>query len=508
MQISALLIVESPTIAKIIDGFQLSGLNVVPTAGYSWKPKPDFIKGTLKGVAGPEMLSVRNRIRSAARNASRVIVATDTDPSGEFIAMCLARELKNKRLFRCYLNLMSPKGVSDSVEGAIPYQAGATISLLNRLYVNKMLLPALSSSISPTYRPDSIVKNNTPLSETLARLALYPFFFAERAFHEFDYDGWRFTSLKPVQAVSGKHIRVKKLNGTHTFFDLHRPWNTGDFIKSAARKEPLTGLNDENSSHPPAHFAMVQNILNRLFTTVPDEIGTGLISYPRTNTSGFYRATWQHEYDRLIRSYPAEEILPTPLWMITPDDTAHESLRPLNMGLPPEYVRPLLRKDLYDAYSTLHNAASAVFRKPASAQTDTFEDDLGNIYQMNPAEFTRNPNNPDMHSTVPHYDSVHLIPVSYINNLFDYLDRYALMPASSAGKTLDNLINGGWVKIKADQVFPGDQLYETPSFFSKVNDLEHILETLAKQVFSSEHPSQLDALIRRMISLLNELTHG
>jgi hypothetical protein len=178
------------------------------------------------------------------------------------------------------------------------------------------------------------------------------------------------------------------------------------------------------------------------------------------------------------------------------------------MGLAPGCVRPLLRKDLYDAYTTIHNAATAVFRKPASARTDRFEDEFGNIFMKNPVEFIKNHNNIDMHSAVSYYDTIQLLPVSYINDLLDYLIQYAFMPASSAGTTLDNLINGDWIKIEADQVFPGDQLYETPSLFSKVNDLEHLLETLANQVFSSGHPSQLDGLIRRMISLLNEHAHG
>ncbi|MFN2372580.1 MAG: toprim domain-containing protein [Cyclonatronaceae bacterium] len=518
MQISTLLIVESPTIAKTIDGFNLPGLEVVPTAGYSWKPRADFVKGTLKGHAGPEMLPVRKRIRTAATHASRVYLATDTDPSGEFIAMCLARELKNKRLFRCYLNLMSPRGVTESMGMALPYQAGATQALLNRLYLNEKLTAGLPRFFYPATESTSARKSTIPLSVLLGKLALCTYFFTERSYHEFNCDGRRFTSIKPVLASSAREIVINKTEFTRKIYDLNRPWNSAEFIcrykpgetdkNTVAGKESHAGRKNGYHSFTGSHFNIVQGILNRLFTTVPDDIGTGLISYPRTHSSGFYRATWQNEYECFIRRYPAEEFLPVPLWSITPDVAPHEGIRPLDMNLLPADIRPLLGKDLYDAYTFIHNASATVFRKPASAERFLYKDEFENVYVNIPSQFAGNVEYLHDHSLLLQHNTLKLTPNMSSIDLIDYLTRYALMPASAAGKTLDILIRDGWITLSDDQVSPGDQLRNSVFLISKAGEIGHILETVAGLVSTSEHPSQLDDLIHRMITIINEPTHG
>jgi hypothetical protein len=518
MQISTLLIVESPTIAKIIDGFNLPGLEVVPTAGYSWKPHADFVKGTLKGRAGPEMLPVRNRIRTAAAHASRVYLATDTDPSGEFIAMCLARELKNKRLFRCYLNLMSPRGVTESMGMALPYQTGATQALLNRLYLNEKLTAGLPRSFYTTKESASAQKSTIPLSLLLGKVALCSYFFTERNFQEFHCDGLRFTSVKPVLALSGSEIVINKTEVTRKIYDLYPPWNSAEFIcrykpgekdkSTVTGYESHTGRKNGYDSFTGGHFNIVQHILNRLFTTVPDDIGTGLITYPRTHSSGFYRATWQNEYERFIRMYPAEEFLPAPLWTITPDVAPHEGIRPLDMNLLPADIRPLLGKDLYDAYTFIHNAAATVFRKPASVEAVQFIDEFENVYVNIPSNFKGNVKYRLDQSSEMQFNTLKLTPTTSSIDLIGYLTRYALMPASAAGKTLDNLIGDRWITLSDDQVSAGDQLWNSLSLISKSGEIGHILETMAELVSTSEHPSQLDDLIHRMITLINEPTNG
>lgn len=518
MQISTLLVVESPTIAKIIDRFNLPGLEVVSTAGYSWKPRADFVKGTLKGHAGPELLPVRKRIRTAANHASRVFLATDSDPSGEFIAMCLARDLKNKRLYRCYLNLMSPQGVADSMEKAVLYQSGATHALLNRLYINEKLMSGLPRLFYVPKESASAQKRTTSLSVILSKLALCSYFFTERSLREFDSEGLRFNSVKPVFGVYGREIQINKTGGKRTVYDLNRPWNSADFIcrfkpgemddSKVASHGSADGRYNENRKSPGGHFTIAQDILNRLFTTVPDEIGTGLISYPRTHSSGFYRATWHNEYERFIRRYPAEEFRPAPLWSIAPDNAPHEGIRPLNMDMLPAHVRPLLGKDLYDAYTLIHNAAATVLRRPASTDAPLFEDVQGNVFEEYPFHFTYNMDYINTHSAGLQYDTYKVTPATSACDLIDYLSGYALMPASAAGKTLDILIKDKWIALSDNQVSPGEQLRNSPLLISNAGEIGHILETMTGLVSTSEHPSQHDDLIHRIITIINEQTHG
>ena len=493
MQISTLLIVESPTIANIIDGFRLPGLEVAATAGYSWKPKPDFRKGTLKGIASPELLPVRNRIRLAASRAYRIILAADTDPSGEFIAISLAEELKNKRLYRGYLNLLSPPGVSLCMERALPYKPGATRALLNRLYVNAKLLPGLSPIISRSARTNPSGKGNSPLSVVLGKLALYPFFFSERGFTRFKSDRRYFTSYKPVPSVHGREIETGIISGDQGFYHIYRPWNTGRFISNFNKSEYQTG-----------HFTRVQEILNWLFTTVPYETGSGLITYPRTHAAGFYRATWQQEYERLICFNPAEAILPVSLWSITPDEAAHEGLRPLSMEITPSDIRPLVRKNIFEAYSLLFEATSAAFRPPVKSNSPVYSDKKGSIFTKEPLHIYKGNNLSSDDRSESYERALQLAPVSSLDDLIEYLSLHALMPASAIGLTLDTLITDGWIRISGYNVLPGPQLEKIPALFSKADELLHLFRLLVGRISIAEHPSELDDLINRMICITKE----
>ncbi|MFU8861540.1 MAG: toprim domain-containing protein [Cyclonatronaceae bacterium] len=496
MQISSLLIVESPTIATIIDGFRLPGVEVVATAGYSWKPKPDFSKGTLKGTASPKLLPFRNRIRSAAARASRVILATDTDPSGEFIASCLAGELKNRQIFRGYLNLLSPQGVTSSIEQANPYQPGATHALLNRLYINAKLLPRLPPFISRSARAEPSGIKYSPLSVALGILALYPFFLSQRGFTRFIADQVHYVSDRPVPAVYGSEITTGIVSGDPDFYHVIRPWNTGKFISSYSSYN--------KSVYQTGHFKRVQNTLNRLFTTIYDETGSGLITYPRTHAAGYYRATWQQEYERLIRFNQAEAILPVTLWSITPDESAHEGLRPLNMGIAPPDIRPLVRKNIFDAYSLLFESTSAAFRQPEKSNTPVYTDNNGHLITIDPfpAGMTRNRNLfSSSDRSQPYSESKLLTAVSSLDDLTEYLSLNALMPASATGSTLDTLISDGWINISGNDVLPGYQMEKLPALINKTDDVLHLLQLLNDKLSLAEHPAELDDLINRMTSL-------
>lgn len=493
MQISTLLIVESPTIANIIDGFRLPGVEVAATAGYSWKPKPDFRKGTLKGIASPELLPVRNRIRLAASRAYRIILAADTDPSGEFIAACLAGELKNKQLYRGYLNLLSPSGVSLCMEKALPYKHGATHALLNRLYLSSKLLPGLSPFFSRSARSYPPGNGNSPLSVVLGKLALYPFFFTERNFTRFESGRRYFTSANPVPAVHGVEIETGILSGKQAFYHIYRPWNTGKFIS-----------NYNKSGYQGGQFTRVQEILNKLFTTVPEETGSGLITYPRTHSAGFYRATWQQEYERLIHHNPAEAILPVSLWSITPDETAHEGLRPLTMEITPPDIRPLVRKDIFEAYSLLYDATTAAFRAPVKSNSPVYSDKKGSIFTIELHQNNNGKNLSSDDSSEFYKRALQLAPVSSSDDLVEYLSLHALMPASAIGLTLDTLITDGWIRISGNNVLPGSQLEKNPALICNAGEVLHLLQLLGDRLNLAQHPSELDDLIDRMICIANE----
>ncbi len=93
---NTLLIVESPTIARIIKRFEIPYLTVIATHGYCWIPRYDSSTNQLTLKADPDKRDIRNRIRDQARWAAQIIIATDYDAAGEniwivTIRRCIAR---------------------------------------------------------------------------------------------------------------------------------------------------------------------------------------------------------------------------------------------------------------------------------------------------------------------------------------------------------------------------------------------------------------------------------
>lgn len=86
ISVYTLLIVESPVIARHIQQISPSSVYVLATGGFCWHPSYQAKKNTLKAVADPEKRSFRKELSEQAQWANRIIIATDSDPSGDFIA--------------------------------------------------------------------------------------------------------------------------------------------------------------------------------------------------------------------------------------------------------------------------------------------------------------------------------------------------------------------------------------------------------------------------------------
>ena len=93
-----LLIVESPTLARRLKDLVPDSVYVISTGGFLWKPLFDRNSGRLKKKAIADKRPIRNQIREEAKHAVHIIVATDSDPSGDFIAWSLHKDLKSSRI--------------------------------------------------------------------------------------------------------------------------------------------------------------------------------------------------------------------------------------------------------------------------------------------------------------------------------------------------------------------------------------------------------------------------
>jgi len=116
--IYTLLIVESPVIARIIQQYAPSSVYVLSTSGYAWKPVYDAEKNQLKAIANPDQIGFRKELKQQASWAGNVIIATDEDPSGDFIAWSVCKFLKDPSIKRSYIQHLGRRGIEQIISKA------------------------------------------------------------------------------------------------------------------------------------------------------------------------------------------------------------------------------------------------------------------------------------------------------------------------------------------------------------------------------------------------------
>lgn len=310
-----LLVIESPTIARIINSFRIPSLEVIPTNGYCWKPFYDPINDQLKIKADPDRLEVRRILRNKIPWAHRVIIATDSDNAGEFIAWTLWRHFHAKNnLYRSYLNALSRNGIEEMIDSARPLSDANPGSNRNK----RILYHVIQRQLEPVLGSFAWIKL------ALIRLFNEPIYF------------------KKTKAIE-----------SHAVTD---PYNTADVLCIA---RPLF-----------SSFSEAQDALNRLFSEIPASLESGLISYPRTDQRGFYRGTLDFFYRNWVMEKPAESFLPPPLWPVIDEKHPHEAIHPLSLEIKPNHVRPYLRKRSYDLYTLIYDRTIKSVQAPfATEQT-------------------------------------------------------------------------------------------------------------------------------------------
>lgn len=315
-----LLLVESQAIADHIQSLKIPYLWTIATRGYCWKPIWNSKKQAYDFRASPEHLEIRKDIKEKARWAHRIIIATDADPSGEFIAAAIQNYLKSSICFRAYLNDYS----RDGIRSLLQKKDLRTTEVGTELLKKKKLA---MDSIQRSYGGLGLV---SAALYTLHQMALKDFEKTTRVFEQ-----QRYLSM-----------------GTWAIADYERPWNTLGFLceMSSQTRIPMNQLQDN---------------LNSLFTQPVSTFGKNIISYPRTWEQGWYAASWQTLEEQIVRLNPDVTLLPNQLRMFAPDEAAHEALRVTDLHITPEIARPHLTGLQFRMYERLYaNTKAALLLQP------------------------------------------------------------------------------------------------------------------------------------------------
>ncbi|HKJ32357.1 MAG TPA: hypothetical protein VKA34_11050 [Balneolales bacterium] len=461
-----LLIVESPTIASIIRHFNIPYLEVIATHGFCWKPIYDFSNNKLHYRADPDKRDIRRKLKERVPWADMIVVATDTDSAGEFIAFTIRKYLKKHSLKRGYIQNLSKSGILNTIEHSRPFEDLQFQSLINRYVCNLLLEKKLSSKLGKFVWIKLLTSSlfQGPVEAKIFQKLGEPttnYWFSDKAI-KIPFKG----KIKIQQTGKSKRYEIKE------------PWNTADILEK---------ISDNYSS-----LKQAQIDLNDLFTLVPEDWNHGLISYPRTSSNGYYEQSWKYDCNKWIINNAMESFLPNPLWNCLEPIVPHESIHPIDLALKPSEVRTKMRKKYYDLYFLIYEHHKMVLQMPQKTEWIVYEPLQENIKN---SFFSKSSNN----------NTNELVPLLKISDFLLYLTTYEAARPSGYGQIMDELIADNWIYTNNGCIYPDKKLEKhlqnVDDWETLKNGLDFIKEGIANQLIWPD--SKLFDMIQRIVSTVH-----
>jgi hypothetical protein len=432
-----LLIVESPVLARMIQSVCPSSVYVLATGGFCWRPCYDSSESKLKAQADPEKRSFRNELKKQAQFANRIVIATDQDPSGDFIAWSTARYLKRSGIQRGNLQNISRKGILSMLSDVQEIDFSRLETQLKNLFL-------IRHEWNRSSLPDKALAGLTAIFGTSGK---YRHFLNQNGelYHSSGELSCSQDELIPVQPVSSSnHIPV------------HKPLSTFDLFSPAMAQN--LGEN----------YREVQLLLQQLFQTELQFSNESLISYPRTSARAFYSETWETIRSQYMKIGPVSELKPLFLQEIADPDLPHESIHPFNLAFTPDEVKGELPQKVGHLYGWIYHRTLSCITLPEPLKISYTNELYPGFY------FYRDIEEEDPAGTTS------LRPCLTVSDLGIALNKLNIAKPSAIGKNLDEWEMKKWIRIEGEIVKPGDtilkHLNNANSFLNKLTELKSLSE--------------------------------
>ena len=373
---SKLIIVESPTKANTIKRYLSNDYKVIASVGhvrdlatsgkggYGVNLEKDF-EPTYKII--PNKYKVVNQIKKEAKNRE-VIIATDPDREGEAIAWHIAEILKldPKDNIRIRFNEITKKAVLEALEKPEPIDMNLVLSQETRKTLDRIIGFDLSKLVQRKLYSTSAGRVQSATLRMIYERELEIRAFKEEAYYLVFADFKDFKAayekngvnqkdkdlaLKVVEKA-GKDFIVKEIITEETERFSSFPYTTSKLQQDGIRKLSMSAT-------------YVMSTAQKLYEGVQigDEV-IGLITYMRTDstdisplfvaeTKKFIEKTYGKEYVGIKRKSKKSKAA----------QEAHEAIRPTDINLTPEKVKPYLKNNEYRLYRMIYNTALASLMK-------------------------------------------------------------------------------------------------------------------------------------------------
>lgn len=410
-----LLIVESPTIARIIQKMCPPSVYVLSTDGFCWRPKYDFSSNRLKAIADPNKRSIRKELEEQSKIAGTIVVAVDSDASGDFIAWSISQFIESSNVKRGRLQSLSKHSIHSMLSETFELdESQLETRLRNRFLIQKLW-------------------NRHAEIPDIQLAGLISVFGVDNHFHSFlDEKNTLYRSSQPVLSQFDEWISVRSIQNIEQYL-VEKPLSTYDIIEFIFTE----GLAESGKDS--------QLLLNQLFQTILPFSEESLISYPRTSAQAFYSDTWNHMRRQYLKMGSINDLKPTYLQEIADNESPHESVHPIDLSLKPESVSGELSKNVGNLYqwiyqNTLHSLSMP--KHPGHSFVSDLNPDV--VFY------------PESSNGIDGTQSIR--PCLTLSELGIQMDAFGVAKPSDFGKTVDGWLTKGWIQIDGRVVRPGREV--------------------------------------------------
>ncbi len=396
---TTLVIVESPAKAKTIGKYLGSGYTVRATVGHirdlperglgvdvadEFRPTFATVKGKAKTIT---------ELKKAAKEAGRVLIATDPDREGEAIAWHVADQLKKKDTRRVLFHEITKDAVKQAIKHPTAIdekkvEAQLARRILDRLVgfkVSPLLWKAIKTGLSAG-RVQTVALRLVVEREEAIRAFVPQEYWSitarcEHGKHAFDAELHKVGGHKPevrteqdaaaiVAEVKGKPFVVTEVKRKERRKHPYAPFTTSTLQQEAAKQ---LGFSSRNT------MRVAQQLYEGV--DVGDEGSVGLITYMRTDSTRVAPSAVDAARKYIAAHFPATYLPKAPnLYGSSKNpqaQDAHEAVRPTDVDRTPESVRRYLAKDQFRLYQLIWQRFVASQMAPTVYDTTTLDFEIG-----------------------------------------------------------------------------------------------------------------------------------
>lgn len=392
----SLVIVESPAKARTIKKYLGKDFNIMASVGHVRDLPPKSLGVDVDDDFKPEYVTIPGKkkvveeLRSAAKSADQIFLATDPDREGEAIAWHVASQLGSgkKEVGRILFHEVTPQAVRTAIDRPVPIdmqkvnaqQARRVMDRLVGYQVSPFLWKTITGGLS---------------AGRVQSVALRLICERETEIEKFEVEEyWSITAhlrsegddVFPVKLirVDGEKFNIPDERSARGLMD--------DLRGKAFEIEGITRKRTQRNPYPPfITSTLQQDAARRLrFTTqktmmiaqqlyegieLGDEGAIGLITYMRTDSTRIVDEAVAAVRDLIGRVYGAEYVPPKPRRFKTRSGAqdAHEAIRPTAADRSPEKMKSFLTADQYKLYELIWLRFVASQMQPASFDVTTVD---------------------------------------------------------------------------------------------------------------------------------------